>query len=156
MYTDNEYKLDRIEIANNIFVRLEMEYKYAVNKNVDKPEAVKFLAEQLGRLSDKATLAWNEALNNISDLGHKHPPTIPEIVEAMRKIEIEVTPAPRLESNGKPPYALLWSNGDKKTKECFYDTFNPKDVPPATRWVSKQYYKEIGWSDERITEKLRW
>ena len=24
------------------------------------------------------------------------------------------------------------------------------DVPQSTRWVSRQYYKEIGWSDEKI------
>jgi hypothetical protein len=150
MFTKDEYKLDLLEIANDILVRLEMEYKYAVNKNVDKPEVVKFLAEQLGRLSDKAVLCWNEALNNISDLNLKHPPTIPEIIEAMRKLEIQVTPARRIESSGKPPYSSLWQNGNQKTRECFYDTFNPNDVPQSTRWVSKQYYKEIGWSDEKI------
>jgi hypothetical protein len=155
MFTKDEYKLDRLEIANDILVRLEMEYKYAVNKNVDKPEMVKFLAEQLDRLSDKAVLCWNEALNNISDLNLKHPPTIPEIIEGMRKLEIQVTPAPRLKDGEKPPYSTLWQNGDHKTRECFYDTFNFNDVSPATRWVSRQYYKEIGWSKEKINRTLK-
>ena len=122
MFTKDEYVIDTLEIANNILIRLEMEYKYAVNKNVDKPEMVKFLADQLGRLSDKAVLGWNEAMNNISDLNLKHPPAIPEILDEMRKLEIQVTPALRLENNRKPPYSLLWQNGDQKTKECFYDT----------------------------------
>jgi len=150
MFTKDEYVIDTLEIANNILIRLEMEYKYAVNKNVDKPEMVKFLADQLGRLSDKAVLGWNEAMNNISDLNLKHPPAIPEILDEMRKLEIQVTPALRLENNRKPPYSLLWQNGDQKTRECFYDTFHPNDVPQSTRWVSRQYYKEIGWSDEKI------
>jgi hypothetical protein len=154
MYTRDEYKLDRLEVANDILVRLEMEYKYAVNKNVDKPEMVKFLSEQLSRLSDKAVLCWNEALNNISDLNLKHPPTIPQIVEEMRILERQVTPAPRLKDGEKPPYATLWTNGDQTIKECFYDTFNYEDVPPATKWVSREYYNELGWSKERIRNTL--
>jgi len=155
MFTNNEYTIDRLEVANDILVRLEMEYKYAVNKNVDKPEMVKFLAEQLGRLSDKAILGWNEALNNISDLNLKHPPTIPEIIEAMRKLEIRVTPRIEVKDGEKPPYASLWQNGDQNTRECFYDTFDPREVSQATKWVSRQYFKEIGWSDDKINKTLR-
>lgn len=155
MFSKDNYTLDRLEVANNILVRLEMEYKYAVNKNVDKPEMVKFLAQQLGRLTDKAVLGWNEALNNISDTSLKHPPTVPEIVEEMRKLEISVTPPLRLEVDGSPPYSSLWQNGDQETRECFYDTFDARDVSQATRWVSRQYFKEIGWSDDKINKALR-
>jgi hypothetical protein len=75
-------------------------------------------------------------------------------MEAMKKLEIQVTPAPRLKGVEKPPSATIWTNGDQDTRECFYDTFHYDDVPPAIKWVSREYYKEIGWSDTRIRSSL--
>jgi hypothetical protein len=142
MFTENEYKLDRIEIANNILVRLEMEYKYAVNKNVDKAEMVKFLAEQLDRLSDMTVLSWNEALNTISDKAEKHPPTIPEIIDEMRRIEIATRPPlVRLEKK-EIPFELVWNKNTEE--ERLQDTMGwikycPRDMPTVMLdWARQQ------------------
>ena len=64
-------QVDTIEVALSILSRLEMEYKYASAKAVDKAEMVKFLASQLDRLPNSDVICWSEALNNISDLGKK-------------------------------------------------------------------------------------
>ena len=75
---------------------------------------VKFLAEQLNRLSDRAVLSWNEALNNISDKAEKHPPAIPEIIDEMRRVEIAIRPQlVRLEKQ-EIPFEFVW---DKFTEE---------------------------------------
>lgn len=145
MYTQDDYKLDRLEIANSILTRLEMEYKYAVNKNVDKPEMVKFLADQLSRLSDKAVLSWNEALNVISDKGGQHPPSIPEIIEEMRKLEIAITPKPKLLNNEAPDYAGIWNAASDEERINFYKTYNKDSILPCTRWVIKQWREDNGF-----------
>jgi hypothetical protein len=119
-----------------------MEYKYAVNKSVDKPEMVKFLAEQLNRLSDRAVLSWNEALNNISDKAEKHPPAIPEIIDEMRRVEIAIRPQlVRLEKQ-EIPFEFVW---DKFTEEeRLEDTMSwmkycPIDMPTVMLdWAKKQ------------------
>jgi hypothetical protein len=154
MYTNIEYQLDRLEIANNILVRLEMEYKYAVNKNVDKTEMVRFLADQLDRLSDKAVLSWNEALNNISDKAEKHPPAIPEIIDEMRRIEISILPKAKRLEREVIPYASLWNGSSDKDKLTFYDRYNVQEVSAATRWVSKEYFRKAGWGEDKIKKVL--
>lgn len=154
MYSNDTIRVDRLEVANNILIRLEMEYKYAVNKNVDKPEMVKFLAQQLERLSDKAVLGWNEALNRIADTNPKHPPSIPEIIEEMRKIEIKVTPLPKLESPNKAPLAAFWDKSNDDEKETFFDRYHRDTVSPATKWIAREHYRGKGWSEAKISKTL--
>ena len=156
MFTKSEsaYEIDYIETANNILVRLEMEYKYAVNKSVDKAEMVKFLAEQLTRMTNKSVLCWNDALNTIADNGSKHPPTIPEITMEMRRLESSIpTTVVRL-NNERLPYSSLWANSTDDLKITFYERHNALDVTPATKWVSREYYEKAGWSKDKIRETL--
>ncbi len=142
MYTKEEYTVDRLEVANDILIRLEMEYKYAVNKSVDKPEMVKFLAEQLNRLSDRAVLSWNEALNIISDKAEKHPPAIPEIIDEMRRIEIAIRPPlVRLEKK-QIPFEFVWSKFTEEERLenaiCWIE-YCPVDMPAVMLdWAKKQ------------------
>ena len=103
---------------------------------------VKFLAEQLNRLSDRAVLSWNEALNNISDKAEKHPPAIPEIIDEMRRVEIAIRPQlVRLEKQ-EIPFEFVW---DKFTEEeRLEDTMSwmkycPIDMPTVMLdWAKKQ------------------
>ena len=85
MYMDS--KLDYIDIASQIYTRLEMEYGWATSKsqNDQIPELWKFLASQLARHDDMIVLSWTEALDKISDEGSEFPPKIPKLLMMMRR-----------------------------------------------------------------------
>ena len=80
-------KLDYIDIASQIYTRLEMEYGFATPKaqNDQMPELWKFLASQLARHDDMVVMAWEEALDNISNEGNDFPPKIPKLLMTMRR-----------------------------------------------------------------------
>jgi len=149
-------EVDRIEIATEIFARMEMEYKYATNKEVDKVEAIKFLAEQLSSISDNACLGWYEALNRISELGREHPPTVPEIMAEMRRIEIAMQPKlPTLEYT-RSNYATQWDSA-KTTREklAFLSTvFSKNETPPSTKYHIQKWMVADGWDSVRIKNTL--
>jgi hypothetical protein len=80
-------KLDYIDIASQIYTRLEMEYGFATPKsqNDQMPELWHFLASQLARHDDMIVLSWEEALDKISDEGKEFPPKIPKLLMTMRR-----------------------------------------------------------------------
>jgi len=80
--------IDYIQIASQIYTRLEMEYGFATPKaqKDQMPETWIFLASQLQRLRDPEVHCWNEALNKISDEGNEFPPKIPKLLKVMRGI----------------------------------------------------------------------
>jgi hypothetical protein len=78
-------KLDYIDIASQIYTRLEMEYGWATPKSQNKVELTKFLASQLARHDDIVVLSWNVALDKISDEGSDYPPKIPKLLLTMRR-----------------------------------------------------------------------
>jgi len=135
-------QVDTIEVALSILSRLEMEYKYASAKAVDKPEMIKFLAEQLDRLTDSDVMCWSEALNNISDLGKKHPPSVPEIIQEIRKVGIATRPIPKKLDDKPVPFESVWN---KETEEERLEDarvwlkYCPKDMPLVMlEWVREQ------------------
>ena len=141
MYT-KPMKIDTIEVPLSILSRLEMEYKYASAKAVDKTEMVKFLAEQLNRLTDSHVMCWSEALNNISDLGKKHPPSIPEIITEIRKVEIATRPIPKKLDEKPVPFESIWneeSEGERLESARAWLEYCPKDMPQVMlNWVREQ------------------
>jgi len=78
-------KLDYLDITSQIYTRLEMEYGFATPKAQDKAELWKFLASQLARHDDMVVMAWEEALDNISNEGNDFPPKIPKLLMTMRR-----------------------------------------------------------------------
>ena len=80
-------KLDYLDIASQIYTRLEMEYGWATPKsqNDQIPELWTFLASQLARHDDMIVLSWTEALDKISDEGSEFPPKIPKLLMMMRR-----------------------------------------------------------------------
>ena len=143
--------IDYIEVALRILSRLEMEYKYASAKAVDKPEMVRFLSEQLNRLPDDYVMCWNEALNEISDKGGKHPPTIPEILYEIRRAGIATMPVPIKIEEKEVSFPIFWKGETEEQK--LEDTkswlrFCPKDMPTIMLdWVKNQ--------EEETKDKLR-
>jgi len=81
-----EDKLDYIDIASQIYTRLEMEYGWATPKEQDKVELTKFLASQLARHTPIQALSWNDALDLISNEGKEFPPKIPVLLLTMRRV----------------------------------------------------------------------
>lgn len=51
-------------------------------------------------------------------------------------------------------YADIWDKSNEKAKECFYDTFDPKDIPPSTKWFSREYFRDLGWTQKQITKVM--
>jgi hypothetical protein len=135
-------QVDTIEVALSILSRLEMEYKYASAKAVDKAEMVKFLASQLDRLPNSDVICWSEALNNISDLGKKHPPSIPEIITEIRKVGIATRPIPKKLDDKPIPFESVWQT--KTDEEHLEDArawlkYCPKSMPDVMlKWVREQ------------------
>ena len=81
-----EDELDYIDIASQIYTRLEMEYGWATPKEQDKVELTKFLASQLARHTPIQVLSWNDALDLISNEGSDYPPKIPKLLLTMRRV----------------------------------------------------------------------
>jgi hypothetical protein len=134
--------IDTIEVASSILSRLEMEYKYASAKAVDKLEMIKFLAEQLDRLTEAHLMCWSEALNNISDLGKKHPPSVPEIIQAIRQVEIATRPQLKKLVAKEIPFESIWQN--QTDEEHLEDVrawleYCPREMPDVMlEWVREQ------------------
>jgi hypothetical protein len=51
-------------------------------------------------------------------------------------------------------YSGIWNKSNEKAKECFYDTFNSKEIPSSTKWISREYFKELGWTQKQITKVI--
>lgn len=144
MYTQ---PIDYIEVAHSILERLEMEYKYATPKGVDKADMIRFLGEQLQRLSDTEVLGWSIALNDISDEGRQHPPTVPEIINAIRKIGNKTRPQITHKNDTQTNYIQLWEIADDRAKRNFFITHCFADVPPVVRLMFNDYnIKNRGWT----------
>jgi hypothetical protein len=148
MYTE---QIDTIEVALSILSRLEMEYKYASSKAVDKPEMIKFLAEQLDRLAVSDIMGWSEALNNISDLGNRHPPAIPEIIQEMRKVGIATRPQPKQLEVREIPFDDMWKTFSEERRLEDVEgwlKYCPLPMPDIMlQWTLDQ--------EESVKEKLR-
>jgi len=144
MYTPN---IDYIEVAQSILERLEMEYKYASAKGVDKPQMIRFLAEQLERLHDHEVLCWQEALNQIAEEGRQHPPTVPEIIKVIKSIAQQTRPAlPVIEVDTQIDWMRKWESADDKAKFKFYITNRFIDVPSYIENLFHDYnMKHRGW-----------
>ena len=144
MYTPS---IDYLETAQNILARLEMEYKYASARGVDKPEMIKFLAEQLERLHDHEVLCWQEALNKIAEEGRQHPPTVPEIIKVIKDIAKLTRPAlPVPEKEENIDWMRKWEMADDKSKFKFYITNRFIDVAPFIENLFHEYNIEHrGW-----------
>jgi len=145
--------IDHIEIASAILQRLEMEYKYASSKAVDKPDAIRFLADQLEGLSDHEVMGWQGALNKIAAEGRKDPPTIPEILTALRRNGAANTPEiKRVEDT--TDYIGRWKASNDRGKFRFFIDNCYVKVPPFIRaWALKYYKKQYGWNH---TEAQMW
>jgi hypothetical protein len=119
-----------------------MEYKYASAKAVDKPDMIKFLAEQLDRLEVHDVMCWSEALNNISDLGQKHPPAIPEIIQEIRKVGIATRPIPKQLEVKAVPFESVWNTStDEEHLEDVRSwlKYCPKKMPDVMlEWIKTQ------------------
>jgi len=83
-------KVDYIDIASQIYTRLEMEYGFAAPKAQEEAELTKFLAQQLSRHTNLQVLAWQNALDLISDEGKEFPPKIPKLLLVMRRVARQV------------------------------------------------------------------
>ena len=51
-------------------------------------------------------------------------------------------------------YSGIWNKSNEKAKECFYDTFDSKDIPSSTKWISREYFRDLGWDQKKITKVL--
>lgn len=138
--------IDYLEVSSAILERLEMEYKYAAAKAVDKPQMIKFLADQLECLSLHEVMGWNGALDMIATEGRQHPPTVPEILASLRKNGIANIPEiKRVED--KTDYMQIWkSSNDKGKFRFFIDNCHVKVPPFIRRWAMGYYVDEYGWT----------
>jgi len=134
--------IDYLEISSAILARLEMEYKYATAKTVDKPEMIKFVAEQLEGLSDHEVIGWKGALDMISEEARQHPPTVPEILAALRKNGFLNRPEIKRIENKEIPFESVWI---KETEERHLEDvkgwikYCPLKMPDVMlQWVLEQ------------------
>ena len=51
-------------------------------------------------------------------------------------------------------YGKIFDESNEKAKECFYDTFNAKDIPPSIKWHTREKFREMGWDQKRITKVM--
>ncbi len=134
--------IDYLEVSSAILARLEMEYKYAAAKAVDKPQMIKFVASQLESLSDHEVIGWKGALDMISLDGRQHPPSVPEILTALRKNGIANRPTiVRIEAK-EIPFETVWnSHTDKEHLEDVraWLAYCPRKMPDVMlEWVLMQ------------------
>lgn len=139
MYTQ---LIDYLEVSSAILARLEMEYKYAAAKTVDKPEMIKFVASQLEGLSDHEVLGWQGGLDMIAAEGRQHPPTVPEILAALRKNGIANRPKIKRIAEKQIPFESVWeSHTDEQHLEDVraWLAYCPRKMPDVMlAWVLEQ------------------
>ena len=162
MYSKEE-QLDHAYFANQILCRLETQYgnlpkiSETVNPEDSLPVArEKELTRQLQQMTNVQVLSWSLALDNIFKRGEHWSPNIAEVCYEMRATVrgMKEDKPIRIEHTTQTDFAGIWSNTPEVDRMKFFKRYSYRDVPPATQYIAKSWYKKNGFTTDQIEEMI--
>jgi len=162
MHTKDE-KLDHAYFANKILCRLETHYGNLpkVSETVKPEDSLpvarqKELTRQLQNMTNPEVHSWHLALDNIFRRGEHWCPNIAEVCFEMRAAVrgMKEDKPIRIEHTAQTDYAGIWNNTPDLDRIKFFKQFTYKEIPSATQFVAKSWFKKNGFTSEQITEMI--
>lgn len=157
-----EVKPDLELIALEIILWSKSRYGWFVSKHVSDNQLAKELGKELSNLSmhqlnfiDKAKVKWVED-------EHEKPPNVVEFVSTVKQvceIDRKKKQTERLEPTyheDKKDYAGLWDTASDEDKMTFFDRYDSKVIPSATKYWARKFFRDKGLEEEKITELLEY
>ncbi len=162
MYQAND-KIEFIEIANDIAQWSELLFGYFVKSNKSDQEK----AQQVSAFADELSVLPSDCMNHIQkakarwvEEAHTRPPSIPQFLQMLREFRnIELNNSARLIEHDKSSVysetAKAWDGAIGDEGKCkFLKTFARQKTAPATKWVMREWMRENGFTENKITHIL--
>jgi len=157
-----EVKPDLELIALEIILWSKSRYGWFVSKHVSDNQLAKELGKELSNLSmhqlnfiDKAKVKWVEDEHDKPPNTVEFVTTVKQVCEIDRKQRESERLTPRLQHERKD-YAGMWDSSSDEDKMTFFERYDAKECPSATKYFARKYYRDIGLEDKKIAELMEY
>lgn len=151
-----EDKIEFMEMASEISQWAEVLFGYFVKSNrsdEEKAQLVQAFADELGNLPSNSLKFIPQAKAKWIEESHPRPPSIPQFLQMLREFNNrELNKAPRIENRMDSITSITakaWDDAVDKLK--FIDNFRKHQASPATKWVMREWMRENGFAENKIT-----
>ena len=151
-----------IAMSTDVALWSQARYGWFISSKISDKQIALELARELEQLSNHQLNFIEDAKRKWVDDQHDRPPNVVEFVGTVKQVcEIDrkkreterLTPQLTQE---KKDYAGLWDSASDEEKMTFFDRNNAQEIPSATKYWARKFYRGKGLEEEKITELLEY
>tara|TARA_R110002020_G_scaffold244877_2_gene458571 strand:- start:654 stop:1139 length:486 start_codon:yes stop_codon:yes gene_type:complete len=151
-----------IAMSTGVALWSQARYGWFISSKISDKQIALELARELEQLSNHQLNFIEDAKRKWVDDQHDRPPNVVEFVGTVKQVcEIDrkkreterLTPQLTQE---KKDYAGLWDSASDEEKMTFFDRNNAQEIPSATKYWARKFYRGKGLEEEKITELLEY
>lgn len=151
-----------IAMSTGVALWSQARYGWFISSKISDKQIALELARELEQLSNHQLNFIEDAKRKWVDDQHDRPPNVVEFVGTVKQVcEIDrkkreterLTPQITQE---KKDYAGLWDSASDEEKMTFFDRNNAQEIPSATKYWARKFYRGKGLEEEKITELLEY
>ena len=151
-----------IAMSTGVALWSQARYGWFISSKISDKQIALELARELEQLSNHQLNFIEDAKRKWVDDQHDRPPNVVEFVGTVKQVcEIDrkkreterLTPQLTQE---KKDYAGLLDSASDEEKMTFFDRNNAQEIPSATKYWARKFYRGKGLEEEKITELLEY
>lgn len=151
-----------IAMSTGVALWSQARYGWFISSKISDKQIALELARELEQLSNHQLNFIEDAKRKWVDDQHDRPPNVVEFVGTVKQVcEIDrkkreterLTPQLTQE---KKDYAGMWDSASDEEKMTFFDRNNAQEIPSATKYWARKFYRGKGLEEEKITELLEY
>ena len=157
-----EVKPDLELVSLEIILWAKSRYGWFVSSSVSDNQLSKELSKELENLSMHQLNFVEQAKDKWVADEHDKPPNMVEFVSTVKQVcEIDRKKRetekliPTAKVNVRD-YAGMWDSASDEEKMTFFDRNNAQEIPSATKYWARKFYRGKGLEEEKITELLEY
>lgn len=151
-----------IAMSTGVAMWSQARYGWFISSKVSDKQIALELARELEQLSNHQLNFIEDAKRKWVDDEHDRPPNVVEFVSTVKQVcEIDrkkresekITPRLQYE---KKDYAGMWDSSSDEDKMTFFERYDAKECPSATKYFARKFYRGKGLEEEKIAELLEY
>ena len=151
-----------IAMSTGVALWSQARYGWFISSKISDKQIALELARELEQLSNHQLNFIENAKRKWVDDQHDRPPNVVEFVGTVKQVcEIDrkkreterLTPQLTQE---KKDYAGMWDSASDEEKMTFFDRNNAQEIPSATKYWARKFYRGKGLEEEKITKLLEY
>lgn len=151
-----------IALSAGVAMWAQARYGWFISSKISDKQIALELARELEQLNNHQLNFIEEAKKKWVEDEHDKPPntvefvtTVKQVCEIDRKQRESERLTPRLQHERKD-YAGMWDSSSDEDKMTFFERYDAKECPSATKYFARKYYRDIGLEDKKIAELMEY